>query len=203
MAPRSRDVFINCPFDPAYQVMFRAIVFATTRSGFRARCALEVDDASQNRWSSISDIVDQCRYGIHDISRTEPDGDPPLPRFNMPLELGLFLGAKRFGDGAQKRKRCLIMDTERFRYQRFISDLAGQDIHAHAGDPPVCIEAVATWLRVQSRSTTVPGGRAMGREFQAFEAHLPDLCRSLQLDVDEMTFGDLTTLVSEHIAATL
>lgn len=199
MAARARDVFINCPFDPAYRVMFRAIVFAITRSGFRARCALEVDDASQNRWASISDIVDQCRYGIHDISRTEPDGDPPLPRFNMPLELGLFLGAKRFGDEVQKRKRCLIMDMERFRYQRFISDLAGQDIHGHGNLPATCIEAVATWLRVQSRSTTVPGGRAMAREFEAFELALPDLCHALQLEVEEMTFGDLTTLATEYI----
>ena len=203
MAAFARDVFINCPFDPSYQVMFRAIVFAITRSGFRALCALEVDDASQNRWSLISDIVDQCRYGIHDISRTQLDGDPPLPRFNMPLELGLFLGAKRFGDQVQKRKRCLVLDTERYRYQRFISDLAGQDVHSHGNDPAVCIEVVATWLRVQSRSTTVPGGRAMAREFEAFETELPGLCAGLQLEIDEMTFGDLTGLASEYIAVAL
>ncbi|OYX01408.1 MAG: hypothetical protein B7Z12_14245 [Caulobacter vibrioides] len=203
MAAFARDVFINCPFDPAYRVMFRAIVFAITRSGFRARCALEVDDSSQNRWSLISDIVDQCRYGVHDISRTELDGDPPLPRFNMPLELGLFLGAKRFGDQIQKRKRCLVLDKERYRYQRFISDLAGQDIHGHGNDPTVCIEVVATWLRVQSRSKTVPGGRAMAREFEAFELALPQLCAGLQLEIDEMTFGDLTSLASEYIAAAL
>lgn len=203
MASLARDVFINCPFDPAYQVMFRGIVFAIMRSGFRARCALEVDDASQNRWSSISDIVEQCRYGVHDISRTEPDGDPPLPRFNMPLELGMFLGAKRFGDAVQKRKRCLVMDTERYRYQRFISDLAGQDIHAHGNDTAACIQVVATWLRVQSRSKTVPGGRAMARDFSRFEVELPGLCLGLQLEVDEMTFRDLTTLASEYIAATL
>ena len=183
--------------------MFRSIVFAITRSGFRARCALEVDDASMNRWASICDIVDQCRYGIHDISRTELDGDPPLPRFNMPLELGLFLGAKRFGDTIQKRKRCLVMDTENYRYKRFISDLAGQDIRGHRNDPGVCIEAVATWLRKQSRSQTVPGGRAMAREFEAFELKLTGLCMGLRLEVDEMTFGDLTTLASEYIAAEL
>ncbi|HEV2817827.1 MAG TPA: hypothetical protein VGW40_11490 [Allosphingosinicella sp.] len=53
----------------------------------------------------------------------------------MPLELGLFRGAKRFGNKAQKLKRALILDIEQFRYQRFISDLAGIDIHAHGGDP--------------------------------------------------------------------
>ena len=42
--------------------------------------------------------------GIHDISRTESSGKPRLPRFNMPLELGMFLGAKQYGDGQQKDK---------------------------------------------------------------------------------------------------
>src|SRR5215203_6365251 len=88
----NRDVFVNCPFDPHYKPLFYAIVFTVVRSGFRVRCALETDDATENRFSKISVIVKECRYGIHDISRTEADGDPPLPRFNMPLELGLFLG---------------------------------------------------------------------------------------------------------------
>jgi hypothetical protein len=45
-----------------------------------------------------------------------------------------FLGAKRFGGQAQSGKRVLILDVERYRYQRFISDLAGMDIHGHGGD---------------------------------------------------------------------
>ncbi len=43
----------------------------------------------------------------------------------------------------------------------------------------------------------------MAAEFQGFEAVLPALCLDLRLEVDEMTFGDLTTLASEYIAATL
>ena len=50
-------------------------------------------------------MIADCRYGIHDISRTELDRDSGLPRFNMPLELGIFLGAKRFGAEEQKRKK--------------------------------------------------------------------------------------------------
>ena len=34
-------------------------------------------------------IIGECRLGIHDISRTELDAASGLPRFNMPLELGL------------------------------------------------------------------------------------------------------------------
>jgi hypothetical protein len=132
MAQASRNVFVNCAFDTSFKPIFDAIVFAVTRSGFNARSALETDDASENRFGKIQRIVEECPYGIHDISRTEANGDPPLPRFNMPLELGLFLGAKRYG--AQRRKAVLVLDTEQYRYQRFISDLSGQDIHAHGGN---------------------------------------------------------------------
>jgi len=48
----------------------------------------------------------------------------------MPLELGIFLGAKRFGGPKQKRKNCLILDREKYRYQQYCSDIAGQDIKA-------------------------------------------------------------------------
>jgi|SRR5580704_2889152 hypothetical protein len=34
-----RDVFINCPFSPDYQIHFQAIVFTIVRSGFTPRCA--------------------------------------------------------------------------------------------------------------------------------------------------------------------
>ena len=35
------------------------------------------------------------------------DEETCLPRFNMPLELGVFLGAKRY-EKNQKRKSCLL-----------------------------------------------------------------------------------------------
>ena len=36
--------------------------------GFVARCALEVDDASELRLDKIMRIIGQCAYGVHDIS---------------------------------------------------------------------------------------------------------------------------------------
>jgi hypothetical protein len=88
-------VFINCPFDAAYRPLFEGIVFAVHDCGYIARCSLEVTDASQVRIEKISGIIASCKFGIHDISRTELDAATRLPRFNMPLELGMFLGAKR------------------------------------------------------------------------------------------------------------
>ena len=103
----NENVFINCPFDTAYKQLFDAIVFAIFDCGFVARCALEEDDGSQIRVQKIYDIISQCRLGIHDLSRVEISRSTKLPRFNMPLELGVFLGAKHFGTQGQKKKSCL------------------------------------------------------------------------------------------------
>ena len=51
---RSKDVFINCPFDSSYKPIFNAIVFAVCELGFRARCALEIDDAGDTRLDKIT-----------------------------------------------------------------------------------------------------------------------------------------------------
>jgi hypothetical protein len=127
-------VFINCPFDPKYKKFFEALVFAIIRCGFVARSALEIDDGGGPRIEKIMRLIEECPYGIHDISRTELDTKTRLPRFNMPLELGIFLGARRYGSAVQKNKLCLILDRDRFRYQRFMSDISGQDIHSHERD---------------------------------------------------------------------
>jgi hypothetical protein len=110
------SVFVNCPFDIAYTPIFEAIVFALLDCGFTPRCALELDDARQVRFEKILDLVRSCRFEMHDISLTELDRRNRLPRFNMPLELGLFLGAQRFGGGAQRRKACLLLDREPYRW---------------------------------------------------------------------------------------
>ena len=105
---RDKDVFINCPFDEAYKPSFQAILFAVYDLAFAARCALEVDDGSELRLDKILRIIEQCTYGIHDISAVGLSTGTNLPRFNMPLELGLYLGCKRFGGETQRWKACLI-----------------------------------------------------------------------------------------------
>jgi hypothetical protein len=96
----SQNVFINCPFDKEYSSLFDAIVFAVHDMGFRPRCALEARNAGQFRLEKILEIISQCKYSIHDLSRTELDPENRLPRFNMPFELGLDLGCKKFGSAA-------------------------------------------------------------------------------------------------------
>jgi hypothetical protein len=192
---KKSHVFINCPFSVDYQFQFRAIVFTAVRSGFTPRCALETDDGSDIRFHKICAIIADCRLGIHDISKTDLDKDSGMPRFNMPLELGLFLASKRFGTGPQKRKKCIIFDSAPYRYQKFISDIAGQDIHSHGNKPELLVEKLAGWFRDESPGQFVPGGKSILKDFQEFNSALPDLCAARLLDPSEMTFQDY------HVAA--
>lgn len=187
-------MFINCPFDRAYTPTFRAIVFAIYGCGFRPRSAMELDDGGQTRIDKLYGLIGECRYGIHDLSRTELDEVNQLPRFNMPLELGLFLGAKRFGGQAQSAKRLLILDVERYRYQRFISDLAGMDIHGHDGDAVTALRKTRDWLANVSRRQ-LPSADRVARLFQSFIADLPTLAADLEFDPDTVPYVDFERMV--------
>lgn len=192
---RAKDVFINCPFDPGYKPLFNAIAFAVFKLGFKPRCALEVDDSGEVRADKIQRIIEQCRYGIHDISSVALDPNTGLPRFNMPLELGLYLGCKRFGADAQRRKACLILDSEPYRYRAFISDIAGQDIHAHGGRLEQAIIEVRDWLVAASRRKRLPGGAEVVERYQKFGKELPRLCAEFRRKPDTLTFVDLSEMI--------
>jgi len=196
-------VFINCPFDTAYRPLFDAIVFVVFICGLAPRSALEIDDASQTRIDKIGSLIGNCRWGIHDISRVELN-EYGLPRFNMPLELGLFLGAKRYGGAEQRRKSCLVLDTIPFRFQNFISDISGQDITPHGGDPGRIMAAVRNWLAssLASRERPIPGGTEIARRFERFQAGLPALCRELHIEIHELTFTDYARMVSAWLRDT-
>ena len=195
---KGSGLIINCPFDEEYRPLFEAMVFAISDCGFVVRSAMEVDDGSQVRIDKIANIIAECRLGIHDISRTELDPVAQLPRFNMPLELGMFLGAKRYGNTRQRQKICLILDRERYRYQRFCSDIAGQDIRTHDNDPAVAVRVVRDWLRnaLVPPAILLPSGSRIARRYAEFQADLPLICELIRLDPDELTFNDLTSLIS-------
>lgn len=172
-----RNVFINCPFDDIYEPVFRAVVFVVFECGLIPRCAKEAYDSGEARIEKIIGIIRDCRWGIHDISRTEPN-PRGLPRFNMPLELGLFLGARRFGAGQQRRKSCLVLDRDPYRYQEFISDISGQDIAPHAADPDQAIGAVRDWLAAgRAAFAHPPGPTDIAGRFAAFRQDLPASAR--------------------------
>lgn len=193
---KTKHVFINCPFDAAYKPIFDAIIFAIYDLGFVARCALEEDDTSEYRLSKIERIIEECPLAINDLSAVSPDATTGLPRFNMPLEFGIFLGCKRFGGKRQSKKRCLVLDSLPGRYRQFISDIAGQDIRSHNGDPEEAIRQVRNWLQTTSNRTALPGGTEIIARNRRCRAELPALCESLKLRPDELTFYDRSNIIA-------
>lgn len=214
-----RSVFINCPFDYEYRPLFHALVFAVADCGLVPRCALEAEDSSDVRIQKIMRIIEECGYGIHDISRTEtssftePDGSTEhLPRFNMPLELGLFIGAQRFGSERQKRKQYLVFDTKQYRYQKFVSDLAGQDIkahHWHSVDSDdnheraiaKIIAGIRNWLNPKFDNKLLPAGPLVTKRFKQFRDELPALTTEFGQNEADLTFYDLISLMQSWLQA--
>jgi hypothetical protein len=195
----SDQVFVNCPFDKGYQPIFDAIVFAITDLGFVARSAREDDDAGEFRLAKIQRIIEQCKYGVHDISAVKLDGKHKLPRFNMPLELGLFLGCKRYGGKGHFNKVSLIFDSDPYRYQIFISDIAGQDIHSHSGKVETAIRELRTWLATSSKRKQLPGGKDIFDRYGRFQTDFPALCAELKLQPAEVTFKDLRQMIVDWL----
>ena len=187
----SRSVFINCPFSSDYQPIFQAILFAVYACTFRPRCALEISDSSGNRLAKIDGIIRQSKFGIHDISFMSLDPMTNLPRLNMAFELGLFLGAKSFGSGRQESKVALILDESGYRYRAAISDISGQDISFHEGDPKKAIRRVRDWLDTcQGRTYSLPGGEHLGNQYERFRRQLPAASRGIKLNPNELTYAD-------------
>jgi|SRR5215213_4937318 len=196
-----RNVFVNCPFDRRYRPTFDAIIFAVHDAGFRARCALEYGDSSENRYSKIVKIIDECEYGIHDLSRVELSrvGRTYLPRFNMPLELGIFLGSKEFGKKHHQRKKSMVIDRDPWRYRATISDLAGQDIYCHDGKPVGAIREICKWLATTSQQPNIPGGTIVSKRFQMFQKQLPQLYTEMKKSPADVVFLDYSRIVAEWL----
>ena len=197
----SRQVFLNCPFDDGYRPIYEAIIFAVLHCGFVIRCARERDDSGETRIGKIVEIIRESQFGIHDISRVECDEKNGLPRFNMPLELGLFLGAKSFsGEKQQKRKRCMILDSEPYRYQKFISDIAGQDIRSHDGVPLEALKQTRNWLATVS-NRTLPGSLETQRLYGDFQNDLPAILGKLGLPPEDVQFVEYVKVAMEWLKA--
>lgn len=196
------SVFINCPFDADYRPIFEALVWTVQDLGFSARCATERDDSGEVRVQKILQIIKESKYGIHDISRAEILSDE-LPRFNMPYELGLFVGCRHYGKSKHRQKVALVLDSERFRYQKFLSDIAGQDIKAHGNDPRKAVDVVRKWLGSSPQRVKQHGATAIWERYQRFQAALPAYCAAPEVNMtpDELrgSFVEYVQVVKNFI----
>lgn len=167
------NVFVNCPFDDDYRPILLGIVFTVLYLGYSPRLSLERADSAENRIDKILSLIRQSKFGVHDLSRivsTTP-GEPY--RMNMPFELGIDFGCNKLKGGKWADKKILILEEERYRYQRSLSDLSGCDIKNHANEVDKAIIAVRDWF-VTEELGRGPSGNAIWDKYNDFQAYLYD-----------------------------
>ena len=163
------NVFINCPFDYAYIPLLRPLLFSAVRAGLTVRIASETFDSGVARINRICELVRESKYSIHDLSRMRATFKGEIHRMNMPFELGLDIGCRVFSRGLRSQKRCLILGTEQYEYQKALSDLSNSDIKRHKDQPEDVVRQVRNWF-VEVGIDGVPSGTVIWEQFNEFMA---------------------------------
>jgi hypothetical protein len=94
-----KNVFVNCPFDDDYRQLLLSIIFTIKYLGYIPRLSLERADSAESRIDKIVGLIEESKFGIHDLSRMISSGENEHFRMNMPFELGIDYGSKALNGG--------------------------------------------------------------------------------------------------------
>lgn len=186
MTTADQSVFVNCPFDDDYKPLFEALIFTIASSGCRVRCALEENNSADIRFDKLCRLISESGRSVHDLSRVELDANSGLPRFNMPLELGLFLGARRFGGRLQSKKSALVLTSAQHRLPVYMSDTSGSDTSHHGGDMIELVRNVRSHLHTKPDGRPLPGAARIVKMFNKFKTLRPDYAAALDIAPGEL-----------------
>lgn len=162
-----RNVFVNCPFDSEYLPLLRPLLFTIIYLDLEPKIALQSLNSSEPRIKNIVSLIAESKYAIHDLSRLRAKQKGEFYRLNMPFELGVDVGCQLFGAGKLRRKTCLILEAEKFRYQAAISDLSNSNIGVHGNEPERVVTEVRNWLSAAA-GRRAPGPTEIWTAFQDF-----------------------------------
>jgi hypothetical protein len=186
MASRKRieSVFLNIPYDNEFEDLYVAYIVGLTQLGLRVKATLAVPN--QGRLETIIGLIAKSDYSIHDLSRIEISKG--IPRFNMPVELGLALYRSHATKG---RHRVYVFESKLYRAQKSTSDINGIDPQIHHGTPKGVMAGLRNILRQPGDVTTVP---EMLISYSAIKRKLPELKRNAggKSFFEASVFHDLT-----------
>lgn len=160
------SVFINCPFDDDFRPLLEAMLFCIVDCGLTPRIASERMDG-EARLGKIVELLLECRYSVHDLSRVKARLPGEFSRLNMPFELGLDFGLSQARTDHLAEKRLLVLGEEPYEYRVALSDIAGWDIRAHGGEYDQAIRALRNWL-ASLELTAMAASRITG-DYVAFQ----------------------------------
>tara|TARA_B100001939_G_scaffold323313_1_gene314437 strand:+ start:1638 stop:2267 length:630 start_codon:yes stop_codon:yes gene_type:complete len=183
-------VFINCPFDEKYEPVLQAILFCIVYLGFSPRLATERNNSAEYRLDKIAEFIEGSKYSIHDLSRCQATRKGEHYRLNMPFELGVDYGCRKYFGRGREDKKILILEEKKYRYQASISDLAGCDIQSHSGDFEKAVRKVRNWLVCEADVTAEGPKRILGAYADFQEWHYE---RQLEKGFSEEDIQDYPT----------
>jgi hypothetical protein len=165
---RVQSVFLNIPYDNQFEELYLAYIVGLTQLGFDINATLAVPN--QGRLDRIVSLIKESDVSIHDLSRIELSSG--IPRFNIPLELGLAL----FHSYATKgRHRVFVFEKKPYRMMHSTSDISGIDPQIHQGKPSGVMVGLRNIFHQPERTTTVP---EMLASYRAVRRKLPALRRN-------------------------
>lgn len=126
---QGKAVFLNIPYDHRFESLCLAYICGLACFGLVPRATIEIP--GDRRLDRIIDLIRQCPFSLHDLSRVQLDRNKPrTPRFNMPFELGLVVSRQKLAD---RSHAWYVFETVRRRVEKSLSDLAGTDVYIHGG----------------------------------------------------------------------
>ena len=144
-----RAVFLNIPYDHQFENLCLAYVCAIASFGLVPRATLEIPGT--RRLDRIIELMQSCPFSVHDLYRVQRYAPTRLPRFNMPFELGLAVAWQKF---REKKHAWYVFETERYRADRSLSDLAGTDVYVHRGTVKGVLRQVSNAFVRETRKAT-------------------------------------------------
>jgi hypothetical protein len=139
------QVFLNYPFDESFAPLADAIAFAVVAAGLIPICAYDLTAPDRPRLEMLVEVIRNCSYSVHDLSRPRGEGAENFARMNMPIEMGMALFHALH---TQRREhRCVFFVSTPDHYRAFASDLAGLDPRIHNNEESRLLSDTYDWLR--------------------------------------------------------
>ncbi len=146
-----KNVFINCPYDKDYTRLLHPLLFTVLYLEFNPRIASELNDSGELRMTKICELIELSKYSIHDLSRNKSKKKKESYRLNMPFELGIDYGCRKFAAQQEDKKylegkRFLVVGNDRRSLADAFSDFNGMDPQTHDDQPVNMMRIVNFWL---------------------------------------------------------
>jgi hypothetical protein len=166
---KSYSVFLNIPYDKPFEKLYLAYIVGLVELGLTPKVTLGIPGGAA-RIDRIFELLQSCRYSVHDLSRVELDRKPPpTPRFNMPFELGLAFAWSRLTPASHD---FFVFESLHRRVQKSLSDLSGTDCNIHDNSPEGIMRELRNAFARRQNRPTVP---RMMESYNELIRSLPEL----------------------------